>query len=75
MLENLLPPQRKRSCKVRTIMEELNEADAAILEAAVMDSKNWKVRTLENELLTHGIHLSETPILKHRTKACSCWKN
>lgn len=75
MLENLLPPKQKRSCKVRTVMDELDQADAAILEAAVMDAKNWKIRTLEKELLTHGIQLSETPILRHRTKACSCWKN
>ena len=75
MLENLKPTQRTRPCKVRTVMEELEPMDAEILEAAVMDSGKWPIRTLSNELQKLGITLSDNPISKHRAKGCSCWKN
>ena len=75
MLENLRPSERHRSCKVRTVMNELEPMDAEILEAAVMDSAKWKIRTLSIELQKLGIVLSDNPIAKHRAKGCSCWKN
>lgn len=74
MLENLKPPVQKRTCKVRTILETLEPADQEILEAAIMDSAKWKIKTLSDELRNNGIELSERPISNHRTKACSCWK-
>lgn len=75
MLENMKPTQRIRPCRVRTVMAELEKMDAEILEAAVMNSKDWSIKTLSIELSKHNIHLSETPLTKHRAKACSCWKN
>lgn len=74
MLENLKPPQRKVTCKVRTIMDGLNELDAEILEAAVMDSAKWKIKTLADELRAFGIVISEKPLTTHRARLCSCWK-
>lgn len=74
MLENLKPPQRKVTCKVRTIMDGLNELDAEILEAAVMDSAKWKIKTLADELRSLGIVISEKPLTTHRARLCSCWK-
>jgi hypothetical protein len=74
MLENLQPPGKKTACKVRTIMDGLNELDAQILEAAVMDSAKWKIKTLADELRTVGIVISEKPISTHRARLCSCWK-
>lgn len=74
MLENLKPPTRTTPCKVRTIMNDLEPADAEILEAAVMDSARWKIKTLVDELRKSGVDISERPITSHRTKACSCWK-
>ena len=74
MLENLKPPTRIISCKVRTLMNELDPADAAILEAAVMDSGKWKIKTLCDELRKTGLVISERPITTHRARACSCWK-
>jgi hypothetical protein len=56
-------------------MAELEKMDAEILEAAVMNSKDWSIKTLSVELGKLNIHLSETPLTKHRAKACSCWKN
>jgi hypothetical protein len=75
MLENMKPRKRSWPCKVRTVMAELEKMDAEILEAAVMDSAKWPIKTLSIELQKHGIVLSENPISKHRAKACSCWKN
>ena len=74
MLENLKPPARKATCKVRTIMDTLNELDAEILEAAVMDSAKWKIKTLADELRNLGIVISEKPLTTHRARLCSCWK-
>jgi hypothetical protein len=74
MLENLQPPSKKWPCKVRAILEGLNELDAQILEAAVMDSAKWKIKTLSDELRTVGIVISEKPLSTHRARLCSCWK-
>lgn len=74
MLENLKPPTRMTTCKVRTLMNELDPADAAILEAAVLDSAKWKIKTLVDELRKTGLQISERPISTHRARACSCWK-
>lgn len=55
-------------------MDGLNELDAQILEAAVMDSAKWKIKTLSDELRTVGIVISEKPLSTHRARLCSCWK-
>lgn len=74
MLENLEPPVRKAPCKVRDLLESLEPGDAEILEAAVLDSGKWKIKTLADELRNRGLDISETPLTKHRARACSCWK-
>lgn len=74
MLENLEPPVKKLPCKVREILETLSEPDAEILDAAVMDSAKWKIKTLSDELRSRGIIISENPLSKHRARKCSCWK-
>jgi hypothetical protein len=74
MLENLRPPVKVVPCKVRALLESLSEPDAEILEAAVMDSAKWKIKTLADELRTVGIVISEKPISTHRARLCSCWK-
>lgn len=74
MLENLKPPTKLTPCKVRAVLETLSEADAAILEAAVMDSAKWKIATLATELRKAGLVISDKPITTHRARACSCWK-
>lgn len=74
MLENLKPPAKKSPCKVRTLMDSLNELDAEILEAAVLDSAKWKIKTLADELRSLGLVISEKPLTTHRARLCSCWK-
>ena len=59
MLENLIPPSRKKPCKVRTLLEDLEPGDREILEAAVMDYKKWQVRTLTDELRKLGLNISD----------------
>jgi hypothetical protein len=55
-------------------MDSMNELDAQILEAAVMDSAKWKIKTLADELRGFGLVISEKPIATHRARLCSCWK-
>ena len=74
MLENLKPPTKKSPCKVRALMDSMNELDAQILEAAVLDSAKWKIKTLADELRGLGLVISEKPIATHRARLCSCWK-
>ena len=74
MLENLKPPSKVKSCKVRTLLESLEPADREILEAALNDYQRWQVRSLANSLRELGIMISDKPIANHRSKECSCWK-
>ena len=74
MLEKLVKPERSYSCRVATLKLDLDEKDRKILEDAVMNLE-WPIGTLENSLRNIGVVLSATSIKRHRTKACSCWKN
>ena len=73
LLSDLAPAVKKWPCKVRTVIDTLEKADADILAAAVMDT-NWKYQALETALAAKGIHLGGTIIKRHRLKGCSCWK-
>ena len=74
MLEGLTPPNlNKRSCKVGTILEGLNEADRKILSAAVADSSNWPVKSLSKALADRGIMVSDSPLYNHRSENCACF--
>jgi len=72
MLEDLQPPKRTYNCKVRTVLNELSEADRKILEAAVGDIQAWPAKTLSNELAMRGIIIVDSGITKHRQGLCSC---
>jgi hypothetical protein len=74
MLEGLTPPNlNKRSCKVGTILEGLNEADRKILSDAVADSVHWPVKTLSKALSEKGVMISDSPLYNHRSKNCACF--
>lgn len=73
MLENLKMPTKQYSCRVSTVLSELDDKDKKILSDAVMNPE-WPIGTLENSLRKLGITLSGTSIKRHRTKGCSCWK-
>ena len=71
MLEGLEPQEKKSPCKVRTVLETLDEKDQVILVNAV-SSQSWPAASLARELTSRGILISERPIMAHRKKACSC---
>ena len=73
LLSDLAPASKQWPCKVRTVMETLDKADAEILSAAVMNPE-WKYQTLETALAGKGINLGSAIIKRHRLKGCSCWK-
>lgn len=72
MLENLEPNKSVRNCKIRTILSELDEADAKILEDALADTAKWGDYVLSKALEARGIHVSPNPIAHHRKNGCSC---
>lgn len=71
MLENLEPPVKLLSCKVRTISETLTAEDRAILLNAIEDDK-WTAYTLSGALAKRGIQLGDKSIRKHQLNQCSC---
>ena len=73
MLEDLKPPTRQYSCKVRTIAEQLETKDREILLAAVM-SQEWAYKTLSNELAKRDIDIADVTIKAHRIKTCNCFR-
>lgn len=73
MLENLKLPVKQYSCRVKTVLTELDSKDQKILADAVMNPE-WPIGTLETSLRNLGVTLSGTSIKRHRTKGCSCWK-
>jgi hypothetical protein len=74
MLEDLIPPGRHFTCKVRTVADALDAKDKEILLNAV-NSEEWKLKTLSNELAKRGLVIVDTAIAKHRRKQCACFRN
>jgi hypothetical protein len=72
MLENLEPTKPVRNCKVRTILEQLDEVDANILRDALADKMKWQDYPLSKALEGRGVHVSPNSLAKHRAGACSC---
>jgi hypothetical protein len=56
---------------VREVLESLDKKDRDILVAALADP-NWGHKTLARALTERGIKISNSPIVNHRTKGCSC---
>lgn len=73
MLDDLKLPKKVGSCKVRTIKQLLNDKDAAIFEASVMD-EGWPLTVLSRELAKRNISISDNSMRRHRLKGCTCWK-
>jgi len=72
MLEDLTPPQKKTSCRTRTILEELSEQDQKILLNALSKEEDWSHKSLSKELNKRGILISDVSISRHRQGHCSC---
>ena len=72
MLEGLQPISDKRSCRVRTLLNELDEKDAQILADAIKDENRWSASGLSSALSSRRLSLSKDSIAKHRKGNCSC---
>ena len=72
MLENLEPPKKNFTCRIRTVMSNLEPKDAKILAEAVADSINWRANTLSRALKQRGIEIGQESIRRHRDGSCSC---
>lgn len=72
MLEGLTPPERSTTfCKVSFTAEQLEPSDKEILLTAV-DSQEWSAKALSKALKERGIQISDTTLLRHRQRHCSC---
>lgn len=72
MLETLKPYEKARSCRVRTILSELDAKDAAILTEALKDQKAYPHSYLSKRLKERDIMISDIVIARHRQGICSC---
>jgi hypothetical protein len=72
LLSGMTPPVKQTPCKVRTILEQLEQSDAKILEQALSDSMTWPARTLQVALSQRKLIVSDVSIGRHRKGQCSC---
>jgi len=72
MLEDLQPPTKGYTCKIRTIKDQLDKKDQVILDAALADVSNWPAKTLSNALALRGLTIADNTISRHRKGLCSC---
>lgn len=72
LLSGLTPPERKYSCKVATVLNQIDKKDAEILLSAINSPDIWPARTLSVALQARGIVLSDPTIGRHRHGTCSC---
>lgn len=72
MLENLKPPVKILPCKIRAILENMEDDDQDILMGALLDMDTWKDHVLTEELNKLGVAVSANSIRKHRRRQCSC---
>ena len=72
MLEDLTRPQPVATyCKVAHTASTLEQSDRDILLKAV-DDEMWPGKALARQLRERGLQISDTTILRHRRRECSC---
>lgn len=74
LLDDFEPERRRYTCRVRTVLEELDESDQKILEDALADKDKWTNNSLAKELKKRGIDLKSESMRKHRDGLCQCSK-
>lgn len=74
LLDGLEPHKRVRPCRVRSILEQLEGKDVAILSSALQSPELWPAKTLSNALKQRGLVVSDSAISGHRKGSCSCGK-
>jgi len=73
MLEGLTPNTGKTTCKVTDTLETLEQADQAILRAALEDSR-WSPMSLSKALRARGVILGKDTLRSHSEQSCRCYK-
>jgi len=71
MLEGLKPAKVLRSCRVRTILSELDESDRKILTEA-LTSADFTPWTLSKALGDRGVMIDHKIIARHVDNLCTC---
>lgn len=74
LLDGLEPHKKARPCRIRTVLAELEDKDAAILRTALLSPDLWPARTLSVALKQRGVLLSDSAVTHHRSGTCSCEK-
>lgn len=72
MLEDLQPPVKGYTCRIRTVKNELDKKDQEIIDAALADVDKWPAKTLSNALSAKGLKVTDNSITRHRKGLCSC---
>jgi hypothetical protein len=74
MLEDLVPPDNGRGCRVKAVLASLEPNDRQVLEDALADTGRWSSHGLMVALKQRGVQLSVHPIINHRKGICKCSK-
>ena len=72
MLEGLEPVKIMRSCKVRTLKQDLSDADTKLLDSYLADADKWTPHKLSVALASKGLKIDHRQIQQHRDLMCSC---
>lgn len=72
MLEDLKPYEKIRTCRVRAILDQLDEKDGAIFSKALGDFEGFPHSYLARSMTERGITLSDKSVTNHRKGLCSC---
>lgn len=71
-LEEYRPAAKNLPCRMRSLLESLDEKDADILKKALADHENWSVNGLFTALSKKGIEVGYQAVRRHRLNLCSC---
>jgi hypothetical protein len=72
MLQDLKPLSSIRSCKVRAILDNLDDDDQDILMEALLNRDTWNDNALAKALTSKGLGVSPNTVAKHRNRVCTC---
>jgi hypothetical protein len=72
MLENLVDEKPVRSCRIRTIRDELDKNDAVLFMQYINDTDGWPSHTLARALTSRGVIIDPKAITRHRLNHCTC---
>lgn len=72
MLEDLEPVKAFRSCKIRTLKDDLDPKDQELLDTYLANVETWTPYKLAKALASKGLRVDYHQITAHRNKICSC---